>query len=1280
MSSQAGGQRKPGKTQMCSFFLKGHCQNGENCRFAHGQRELDASNGSRSVAPSAARAPSQTRPTSAAQHKTQMCSFFLKGHCQNGENCRFAHGQRELDASNGSRSVAPSAARAPSQTRPTSAAQHKTQMCSFFLKGHCQNGENCRFAHGQHELDASNGARTVAPSAARAPSQTRPTSAAQHKTQMCSFFLKGHCHNGENCRFAHGQHELDTSNGVRTVAPSAARAPSHTSNGARTVPPDAAGVTPLIPHQTSGARPKTRMCPFFQMGHCQSGRNCKLAHGVHEMDSYHPDAMAATPRSAAQGASTPNTPSTASAASRHSDNQGGRAEQRLPPVCQHGEDCTRADCWFHHPDGRKIDQDAMDVRVREAMAGLPKAKHTLNRLREARFGHQALEKKAKERVLQLRMESLEALTPQARRDKAAEAEVATAKVDELSAQLACFDETCSQCIHRLLELSRSAESLGDIEEDGSQEARSSTGSQDSDADRLASINLLHQVKREVTRLQAALPALAARSELQQKLQRSRNLVVKGDTGSGKSTQLPQYLAEQANENSPRLVRRILCTQPRKVAAVSLAKRVAEEWAAGNAQFATVGGAVGYHVGGRCQQKRWTRIVYMTEEVLLQQLMRQGEALLQDVHAIILDEAHERTIRLDLLLGWLVHLQQTAPLSFRLVVTSATLDVNLFSRYLQSCPVVEIAGRMFPVQDVFDPAPDSVPVQTYLQQKVLELHKTTSVAEGDILAFLPAQQDVESSKDALEKMVRDTKFANCEDSQEQLFDPGIRGAAPSRTGDGSFATSRVATDPKCPEQDNTSLLQLEPRQASSKQFQIQLNSLAVDAIIPYMPALALALLGASTLFLAFKCVVDAAPVPYTMALAVYMNFQDNFLFTLVLVHSYALADRFHANPWVSGCLVGGHKMGTALGTFVVFLSLKASPEFWRATRAVYSTGVLLQITAAGAFAVRAFFGDTGVAGLVLARPLMGLGGGLQISLAFTQAARLAGKKRALYNLRFYVAGCVGMGAGPLLSSLAATCSPPKPFGQDGFEGMLAFVALAPWMQVSLLLRPIPSLDHVAECKAPQEASRAQVLIVCLCLAMLVLRNLCLSSLEVGVAQLAQTHYRFDHLAAGLLCAGVVFVTLPIQLLYETSERFRLSLGTMLWMGLAGGCLLLCENFAVLYSAALVFFPMMVLSSGLVMATMQEHAMPDGSLLDRNTLTLLGLVMADFLGRGFGPISARLAISLGGQHVFALTQITFVSLSLLLHLASGCASRWVNVRECLMESTKSDCPANADSDAE
>ena len=101
-------------------------------------------------------------------------------------------------------------------------------------------------------------------------------------------------------------------------------------------------------------------------------------------------------------------------------------------------------------------------------------------------------------------------------------------------------------------------------------------------------------------------------------------------------------------------------------------------------------------------------------------------------------------------------------------------------------------------------------------------------------------------------------------------------------------------------------------------------------------------------------------------------------------------------------------------------------------------------------------------------------------------------------------------------------------------------------------------------------------------MLVLRNLALSSLEVGLAQLAQTHYKFDHLSAGLLCAITVFITLPVQFLYESSERCRFSLGTMLWTGLAASCLLLSEKFLVFYLGALLFFPMMVLSSGLVMA--------------------------------------------------------------------------------------------------
>ena len=157
-------------------------------------------------------------------------------------------------------------------------------------------------------------------------------------------------------------------------------------------------------------------------------------------------------------------------------------------------------------------------------------------------------------------------------------------------------------------------------------------------------------------------------------------------------------------------------------------------------------------------KKWTQVLYMTEEVLLQLLMKEGPGYLQGVYAIILDEAHERSLRLDLLLGWLRHLQETG-LQVHLLVTSATLDRELFSKYLGDCPVVMIAGRMFPVQDIFAPPPTSLPLQQYLQQKVVQLHREAAVDEGDILAFLPGQQEVESSRRAVEQMLRnDSKSA------------------------------------------------------------------------------------------------------------------------------------------------------------------------------------------------------------------------------------------------------------------------------------------------------------------------------------------------------------------------------------------------------------------------------------------------------------------------------------------------------------------------------------------
>ena len=294
---------------------------------------------------------------------------------------------------------------------------------------------------------------------------------------------------------------------------------------------------------------------------------------------------------------------------------------------------------------------------------------------------------------------------------------------------------------------------------------------------------------------------------------------------------------------------------------------------------------------------------------------------------------------------------------------------------------------------------------------------------------------------------------------------------------------------------------------------------------------------------------------------------------------------------SGCLVGAHKMGTAVGMVLVFLALKFYPECWRRPQRGLVAGALLQIVFCLTFALLAFFEVEGrlwvLWVLVASRLLLGMGGGLQVSLAWNLAARLPSEHRALHNLRLFVAGCLGLGAGPLVSSLATATAKIVPCSSDldGSEGMLALLALIPWMQLCLILRPLPSLEQMADCRTEGGKSGARAAVVCLCLAMLVLRNLSLASLEVGTAQLFQSKYDIEPGLAGLLCAIIVFTALPVQLLYErmqVSKQSNVSLQTMLWTSLAAGCLLIFENFATFYIASMLFFPMMALSSGIVMA--------------------------------------------------------------------------------------------------
>eukprot|EP00727_Mastigamoeba_balamuthi_P004392 m51a1_g13951 putative atp-dependent rna (870) ;mRNA; r:914209-919333 len=189
--------------------------------------------------------------------------------------------------------------------------------------------------------------------------------------------------------------------------------------------------------------------------------------------------------------------------------------------------------------------------------------------------------------------------------------------------------------------------------------------------------LMFRINRELYRLEHHLPALGKRTELEDVLRTSQAVVVRGSTGSGKSTQLPAYIADMEGYEG----RRVICTQPREVAARALADRVQEEW-----------------------MKDEARIVYMTETALLRDLCTEGTStheILNKCAAIVVDEAHERNATTDLLLGVIKRLLPQFK-KLRLIVASATIDVQQFSNYLGKCPILEIPGRLFPVAVEFRP--------------------------------------------------------------------------------------------------------------------------------------------------------------------------------------------------------------------------------------------------------------------------------------------------------------------------------------------------------------------------------------------------------------------------------------------------------------------------------------------------------------------------------------------------------------------------------------------------
>lgn len=231
-----------------------------------------------------------------------------------------------------------------------------------------------------------------------------------------------------------------------------------------------------------------------------------------------------------------------------------------------------------------------------------------------------------------------------------------------------------------------------------------------------------------------LPIFGFRSELMQLVSQNKILVVIGETGSGKTTQIPQYLHEEGYSKYGM----IGCTQPRRVAAVSVAKRVAEE------ASVRLGEEVGYSIRFEdCTSSR-TLIKYMTDGVLLRESLNDAE--LDQYSCLVMDEAHERSLNTDVLMGLLKRVTQKRR-DLKVLITSATMNAQKFSDFFEGAPVYRIPGRTFPVKVQHSLAPSNDYVLDAVK-KALEIHINQD--EGDILIFMTGQEDIEVTCSSIEE--------------------------------------------------------------------------------------------------------------------------------------------------------------------------------------------------------------------------------------------------------------------------------------------------------------------------------------------------------------------------------------------------------------------------------------------------------------------------------------------------------------------------------------------------
>mmetsp|Transcript_3416 Transcript_3416/g.4807 ORF Transcript_3416/g.4807 Transcript_3416/m.4807 type:complete len:716 (+) Transcript_3416:230-2377(+) len=227
-----------------------------------------------------------------------------------------------------------------------------------------------------------------------------------------------------------------------------------------------------------------------------------------------------------------------------------------------------------------------------------------------------------------------------------------------------------------------------------------------------------------------LPVYQFLDDLKAKVNACQVVVVEGETGSGKTTQIPQFLVEMGFARENQFM--VACTQPRRVAAMSIAQRVADE------MDVTLGQHVGYTIRFEDQTSQSTILKFMTDGMLLREAM--NDPFLERYKCIVLDEAHERTLSTDVLMGLMKELLNNRP-DLKLVVMSATLDAEKFQAYFNNAPLLRVPGRVFPVEVFYVPEPERDYVEAAIRT-VVQIHRCEE--PGDILLFLTGEAEIEDA--------------------------------------------------------------------------------------------------------------------------------------------------------------------------------------------------------------------------------------------------------------------------------------------------------------------------------------------------------------------------------------------------------------------------------------------------------------------------------------------------------------------------------------------------------